>query len=118
MEPDLVKIAGTRDAWVVSTNTDLTEGRGHEYPAHICEKESTARRLARKAYVMGSDAPYSPTTLYKIGAQWYGPVRVITPTAEDDKNEVAAAAKRAALQKARAAGLTDDDLKDLLRTLA
>ena len=108
----------TRGAFVVYTNTDLNEGRGHDYPLYVCEKESTARRLAKKRYVQGSDAPVSAISLVKVGSTWYGPVQIIAPTKEDDRNDEVAAKKRAALKKARDAGLTDDDLSDLLRSIS
>ena len=45
-----------RKIYHVSTNTDLTEGRGSEYVKHTCALYSTAIRLARNQYVQGSHA--------------------------------------------------------------
>lgn len=73
-----------RTAWVVYTNTDLNEGRGWQYPLHVCDKEATAIRLAHKAGVMGSDAEVKAVSLVKAGGAWYGPVQIKQATKEDD----------------------------------
>ena len=39
-------ITDTKDVWVVYTNTDLTEGRGYQYPIHVCGSPATAERMA------------------------------------------------------------------------
>lgn len=96
----------TRTVWVAYTNTDCTEGRGHDVPIAVCDKEATARRLARQRYVQGSDGPVRTMELIKINDQWYAPqsaIDVVSASAED-------IAAQAALEKAYAAGLTDADL--------
>ena len=40
-----ITITDTKEVWVVYTNTDLTEGRGHQYPIHVCGSASTAARM-------------------------------------------------------------------------
>ena len=109
-----------RIVYTVWTNQDLTEGRGYEYPLAVCETESTARRLGKGRYVQGSDCSVTETTLYLIANKWYGPVAVVSPTKEDAAAEVklqavkaAAAAKLAAINKARALGLSDEDIAAL-----
>lgn len=34
----------TEKLWAVSTNTDLTEGRGREFVKHWCKSKATAAR--------------------------------------------------------------------------
>lgn len=109
-----------RTVYTVWTNTDLTEGRGREYPLAICEAKSTAIRLGARKYVQGTDCSVTETTLFLIDNKWYGPVTVTPPTKEDLVEEAkliaakaAAAAKLAAINKARALGLTEEDIAAL-----
>lgn len=103
-----------RTVWVAYTNTDCTEGRGHDVPIAVCAAEATARRMARNRYVQGSDGPVRMMELVKIDGAWYAPSSIITvmePTREDVAAQAAIDAKRDALAKAKALGLTADDLK-------
>lgn len=102
-----------RDAWVVMTNTDLTEGKGAEFPLCVCELEATAIRMSRRAYIMGSDAPVKAVRLTIIDGYWYGPVHVTPPSDDDRRAERDLALKREAVRRAKAAGLSDDDIKAL-----
>jgi hypothetical protein len=102
-----------RTVWVAYTNTDCTEGRGRDVPIAVCAAEATALRLARKQYVQGSDGPVRTLELVEIDGKWYAPsaaIDVIEPTREDIAAQTAIDAKRAAMKKAKAAGLTDADL--------
>ncbi|HHO0758299.1 TPA: hypothetical protein ACRTNY_001360 [Aeromonas hydrophila] len=54
-----ITITDTKEVWVVYTNSDLTEGRGHQYPIHVCGSASTAARMATRKGVQGSDANVS-----------------------------------------------------------
>ena len=45
----------TQKAYIVWSNTDLTEGRGYEYPMCICSKEATAAAIL-KAQNLGLSA--------------------------------------------------------------
>jgi len=78
-----IKAKEEKTVYVVYTNTDLTEGRGHEYPIAVCEMKSTARRLAHKKGVQGTDATVNESKSYLIRARWYGPVSMIKPSKED-----------------------------------
>lgn len=105
-----------KTVWVAYTNTDCTEGRGHDVPIAICALEVTAKRLAHKRYVQGSDGPVRSMELIMIDNEWYAPgsaITVVLPSSEDIAEQEAINAKRAAIEKAKAAGLTDDDLKAL-----
>jgi len=102
-----------RTVWVAYTNTDCTEGRGRDVPIAVCAAEVTAIRLARKKYVQGSDGPVRTLELVQIDGKWYAPsaaIDVVEPTREDAAAQTAIDAKRAAMEKAKAAGLTDADL--------
>ncbi len=105
-----------RTVWVAYTNTDCTEGRGYDVPVAVCAMEITARRLAHRQYVQGSDGPVRSMELVKIDGGWYAPssaINVIKPTREDEAAQKVLDAKRAVLEKAKAAGLTDAELSIL-----
>ena len=102
-----------KTVWVAYTNTDCTEGRGLDVPIAVCAAEATARRLARKRYVQGSDGPVRTMELVEIDGKWYAPsdaINVVGPTREDIAAQAAIDARRAVVDKAKAAGLTDADL--------
>lgn len=113
-EQEGLEIHQVRDVWVAWTNTDLTEGRGRQIPLVVCDTEATAERLGARGYVMGSPSPVTKTKAVLIlGHGWLVP-GVIEPATESDKVENARIeAWRAAMEKAKAAGLTDDELKAL-----
>lgn len=99
--------------WAAYTNTDRNEGRGHDVPIAICSTKATALRLARNQYVQGSDGPVRAVEMVKIDGRWYAPrtaITVVEPTREDIAAQDAIDAKQKAIEKAKAAGLTDDDL--------
>ena len=107
-----------RSVWVAFTNTDLTEGRGYEIPLAVCQTRATAIRLGSKGYIMGSDCPIKKVDLVKIDDKWYAPievVRVISPTKIDRETQALADKQDAIIAKAKAAGLTDDDITTLLK---
>jgi len=102
-----------RTVFVAYTNTDCNEGRGQDIPIAVCAAEATAVRLASRRYVQGSDGPVRKMDLVKIDGKWYVPVEavhIVEPTREDIANQAARDARRAAIEKAKAAGLTDEDL--------
>lgn len=111
----------TKPVWVVWQNTDLTEGRGYLVPIHVCESETTAYRLAKGKGVQGSDAEVSFGEAVKHMGHWCAPVQVIKPTAKDiDADARKAAAREAdrrkheALERARLAGLSEEDIQALM----
>lgn len=109
------KITDEKDVFVVRTNTDLTEGKGRQYVKYICENRATANRLAKGEGVMGSDAFVAQAKAYKINNQWYYLGEPISPSKEDDAAQIMLDAYEAAKQKALSAGLTDEDIKALMR---
>ena len=105
-----------RTVYVAYTNSDCTEGRGHDIPIAHCELEATAIRLAKGCYVQGSNGPVRPVTLVKHGDCWYMPtaaIDIISPSKEDKAAQASKDAKAEALRKAKALGLSDADLKAL-----
>lgn len=99
--------------WAVLTTDDLTEGRSGNYIKHLCEHEATARRLAKGGYVQGTDCPIERVELRYLDGLAVIPVRrlrVISQSREDIVAQKHLDAIRAAQAKARAAGLTDEDL--------
>lgn len=106
----------TRTVYVAHTNTDCTEGRGRDVPIAVCRMESTARRIARGRYVQGSDGPVHPVNMVEINGRWFLPancVDIIEPSAGDVAAQEKLDERGAAVAKAKAAGLTDDDIRAL-----
>lgn len=114
--PEKPVITNRKTVWAAYTNTDCNEGRGCDVPIAVCLSEVTARRLARGRYIQGSDGPVRAVELLEINGGWYAPstaFSVMSPTREDDKEQARLDAKHEAMEKARAAGLTDADLAAL-----
>jgi len=107
-------------AYAVWTNTDRTEGRGHEYPAELCQLESTARRIGKGQYVQGCDCPITKVRVFEYDRKQYGPVYILQPSKEDFKEEEKLQKERekrekllALIEKARGFGFTDEELEFL-----
>jgi len=100
-----------KTAYIVYTNTDLTEGRGQQIVLGICELPTTAARIGARKYVQGSDCPVSPTTLYKHDGRWYGPVTVHAPTCADQDAYNVQVKKDAVLAKAKSLGLSEQEIE-------
>lgn len=110
----------TQTIYVVWTNTDLTEGRGHQIPIAYAVSPTTAKRLAARRGIQGSNAEVQPFEAILHHGRWCAPVSIEKPSKADmdaDKAladaEAARAAKAAAIEKARSLGMTDDELKAL-----
>jgi len=108
------------DVWVVENNTDLTEGRGGQYAQYVCEKKSTAIRLARKAGIQGSDATVRAGKGYYINKKWYYERFLTHPNKEDlleekrlEEIEAKLKEKNLILEKALALGLTAEEIAKL-----
>lgn len=103
----------TKQVFIVWTNTDLTEGRGRQIPIHVCETMATARRIASKKGVMGSDADVHPFEAIYHNGSWCCPVAIVAPTDDDKRKQEQLDAKSKVMEKAIAAGLTKEDLAAL-----
>ncbi len=110
----------TKPVWVVWTNDDLTEGRGDEFPLFVCESETTAIRMSKKQGVQGSDARVERFDAVLHESRWCAPVRIYRPTEKDreadiriEQARIAEQRRQEALDRARKAGLSEDDIKIL-----
>lgn len=115
-------IAETKTVWVAWTNTDCTEGRGYEVPLAVCAAESTARRMGERGGVQGTACRVSQRVAIRLDGRggWLVPGRIHPPNREDEKEESrleaereAARRKREALERAKAAGLSAEDIEAL-----
>lgn len=104
----------TKPVWVVWSTKDLNEGRSNLFPLHVCESYGTAVRLAKGAYVQGSDCPIRPGTAYWIDGDWYIPGVIIQPSLDDIRADKEAKKLKDVLDRCRAAGITTEDI-DLLK---
>jgi hypothetical protein len=107
-----IEIKSTKKAWMVLVNSDLTEGRGFDVVKAVCSTEATARRIAKGASTQGCDGEVLTVDIFKIesGRQWHGPIALVPSTKEDDLRQAIIDKARAAEEKARAAGLTADEI--------
>ena len=105
------EISDVMEVFVVWTNTDCTEGRGYQYPIHVCQKKSTAIRLSKRKGVQGTDAEVTTGLAVKVNGSWLADVRIERPTAEDDRAQEVIDAKNAVIEKMVAAGISDDELR-------
>ena len=76
------------NCWIAWSNTDLSEGRGVEYPKYVCKIEATAKRLSKKLSVMGCDGAVTELPLISVyipgkGSRMYGPIYLQAATQED-----------------------------------
>ena len=103
----------TKPVWVAWTNTDLTEGKGYRRVLCVCEAEATAIRLGYKKSVMGSNCPVTKETAARVNGQWLVPGYINPPSRDDVMKQKKMDAKAAALKKAQALGLTEDEISYL-----
>ena len=78
------------EIFAVYTNTDLTEGRGQEYPFAFTPSPSAAKRLSDSKGVMGSDGDIKKVkTFYSPEHScWFAPIgRVVSATTDDLKQD-------------------------------
>ncbi len=104
--------------WAVYTNDDLTEGRGRQFVKHFCKMESTALRLAKKGYVQGTDCPVEPVDAFCVDGKYFLPtsiLNIVPPSREDEARQRTVDARKLALEKAKALGLTDDEIALLMK---
>lgn len=114
------EILDRKDVYIVEVNSDLTEGRGYQYPKYVCEKQTTAIRLAKKADVQGCDGKVYKKEAVRIGNTWLMPGNLISPSKEDLEEEKRLAhelfianKKQQVLDKAKSLGLSEEELKIL-----
>jgi hypothetical protein len=104
--------------WAVYTNDDLTEGRGRQYVKHFCKMRATALRLAKNGYVQGSDCPVEPIEALFVDGKYFLPtsvINIVNPTTGDEARQRLFDARKLALEKAKALGLTDEEIAALVK---
>lgn len=109
-----LKITNTKKVFVAWSNTDATEGRGHQFPVAVCDLETTALRLGERGYVMGSDCPISEEIAVEINGRWLSVCNIQSPAAGDVECQKTVDSKRLAIKKARSLGMTEDEIKALI----
>lgn len=108
----------TETLWAVYTNTDLTEGRGRQFVKAFCKMRATALRLAKNGYVQGTDCPVEQVQVLVLDGKRVLPASLILvqdPNREDERRERLLEEKDAAETKAKALGLTADEIAALRR---
>lgn len=102
--------------WAVYTNDDLTEGRGRQFVKHFCKTQATAVRLAKRGYVQGTDCPVEPVKAIMVEGKYFLPtsmLNIVPPTKEDEDQQRRIDDQKRALEKAKALGLSDDEIAAL-----
>lgn len=102
----------TQPVWVAYVNSDLTEGKGYNYPLYICESRETAVRLGKGRNVCGSDADVREDIAINYGGKWYIPGLIMAESDKDKTLRIKREAKEAALDKARQY-LSDEEIEAL-----
>ena len=110
-------ITGEMPVWVVWVNSDLTEGKGYQYPLAVCACEATAKRLAKKQDVQGTDGDVRKDSRFEIDGQWYGRFNLVNPSREDDAKQALLEKINLVKAKANAAGLTKEEIALLATTV-
>lgn len=104
--------------WAVYTNDDLTEGRGRQFVKHFCKTQATANRLAKRGYVQGTDCPVEPVEALLVEGKYFLPtsmLNIVPPSPEDEAKQRLIDARKLALEKAKALGLSDDEIAALVK---
>lgn len=103
-----------KTVYIVTSNSDLTEGKGVQQFKYYCWARSTAERIAKGAGVMGSDADVIALPAYLHDFYWYLPAldkQIFQPTQEDTDKEVQRSSALATFKKMKAKGFSDKEIK-------
>ncbi len=109
-----MEIQEIKKVWVAWTNTDCTEGRGRQYPLCVAESLETAKRLGKGGSVQGTDCHTTEGIAVKINGQWLVPGHITSESEEDKQLRWRRETREAAVEKAKAAGLSDKDIRSLI----
>lgn len=104
-----------RKCYVAWTNTDLTEGRGFTVPFCVCACRSTAERMGKGASIQGSNCTVTEEECFVSNGTYYGPIRLVYPSSEDEVLERKREEKERAEAKALQLGLSQEDIDILKR---
>jgi hypothetical protein len=108
------KTPAPKVGWFVIRNLDLTEGRGRPLVNAVCEIEATARRLSKDCDTQGGDGQIARCALDFADGWWRGPVVLVPPTDEDIAVQKHLDEVRDAMERARKAGLSSEDITTLV----
>lgn len=104
----------TKNVWVAWTNSDLTEGRGYDYPLGVFELEATAIRRGKGRYVQGAPCPITKEIAIGFEGKWYVPGEIGLPTPEDRQKDEKMKQRNLVKEKAVNVGLTEEDIQLLI----
>lgn len=99
------------ELYAVYTNTDLTEGKGAQYPFAWSTSETAAIRLSKRKGVMGADAEVRQVCGIRIGKTTFAPVHLEVPTTHDLSVDQLRHDRNEAIEKAKSAGLSPEEIK-------
>lgn len=105
-----------KEIYLVVSNSDLTEGRGRPVTIAYCATLATAKRVAKKRGVMGSDADVKAYEFTVIEGMGFIPLSLIDiqhPTKEDEAEQKRLDDIEATIKRAKEAGLSDADIRIL-----
>lgn len=109
---DVIVGATEIDVWQVWTNEDRTEGRGREYVMYNCRIEATAKRFAKRNYVMGSTSPVTKAKAFLVDKTLYLPNgHIVEPSKEDIIAQKESDKKSELLEKIKSLGISDEELQ-------
>lgn len=111
-----MEIQETKPVYVAWTNTDLTEGRGLEYPLCVAESMETAQRHGYKKSVQGGNCRVSEETAVKVKGIWLIPGRILPESQEDLKKRINREEKEAVLAKVKSLGLSESEVAVLAKS--
>lgn len=101
----------TKVIYEVSTNDDLTEGRGGKVHVAYCENIFTAHRLSKGIGVQGGDGYIDEITTLFINGRWHAPISIRLPSDEDKARQILEDRVQTAVDKARKAGLSQEEIQ-------
>lgn len=106
----MMDVTDTKQVFVVWTNTDLTEGKGRQYPLYVCESKTTALRVGKNAGVQGSSADIYADEAYMMDGRWYAPSNIMRASLADKKIDQARQRSVEIVDKAKKLGLSNEDI--------
>lgn len=101
------------DFYAAMVNTDLTEGRGYNYPYVCSGLEETALRLGKGKNVQGSNAYIEKVEAIRVNGTVYIPHRYIyltSPSKDDIKNSMIRIKTQQAEERLKALGASQEDI--------
>ncbi|KKW12970.1 MAG: hypothetical protein UY48_C0006G0023 [Candidatus Gottesmanbacteria bacterium GW2011_GWB1_49_7] len=104
-----MEVTDERKVYVVHHNIGMPEAYPGTYVA-MCLIEATAIRLARGKGPQGANDDISHACAKLIDGTWYAPITLLKPTDEDTRHQNHKDSVAAVMAKARAAGLTSEEI--------